>query len=89
MVLQKFCLNDAVTKYLFSCFWYRGKDEQRPPDCPATAYPVLKLSEDVDLHGKDHIMNVDNWFHSPYRASKLMKFFPLFLCMCSKCAHFV
>lgn len=68
---KNFCLNDAQTKYLYNFFLYRGKDEQRSSDCPATAHPVLKLSNKEDLFNKGHIMHVDNWFNSPYLAESL------------------
>ena len=60
--LKAFCLNDAKTGYLWNFFMYRGKDERRPPDVPATLYPCIKLTEPTDLHDQDHCTTVDNLY---------------------------
>jgi hypothetical protein len=51
---------------------YRGADPERKKECPATAFPVLKLSKNVNLHNKNHIMYVDNWFMSFYLVFALL-----------------
>ena len=60
--LKAFCLNDALTGYLTNFFMYLGKDERRPPNMPATLWPVFKLTEPALYHEMDHIMTTDNWY---------------------------
>jgi hypothetical protein len=62
--LKAYCLNCADTGYLSNVFLYKGRDEQRPPGMPATVYPVVKLTEPADYHGKQHCMALDNWYTS-------------------------
>ena len=63
--LKKFCLNCAKTGYNYCHYFYEGKAEERPADTPATAWPIRKLLEMCpELHGKDRILAVDNWFQS-------------------------
>ena len=59
---KAYCLNDSVTGYLWNFFMYRGKDEQRPPNIPATLYPVTRLTDNEMLFGKDHFIITDNYF---------------------------
>ena len=60
---KSFCLNDAVTGYLWDFFLYRGAKERRPAGIPATAWPVFKLTSDVELWHLNHICCIDNWFN--------------------------
>ena len=41
---------------------YRGKDEQRPAGQSATTYPVIRLTEPAEYHGKKHLLALDNWY---------------------------
>ena len=62
--LKAFCFNDAVTGYTEEGNMYRGREEERPPDVSATTYPVLLLTENEELHFKNYIMGLDNWYTS-------------------------
>lgn len=68
---KAFCLNCAQTGYLSNFFMYRGRDEKRPVDVPATQYPVERLTECEDYHGKGHIVCTDNWYTSVGLVEKL------------------
>jgi len=61
---KAFCLNCSKTGYLINFYLYRGKDEQRPRDISASAYPSYKLLQDVRWHNVGHILYKDNWFTS-------------------------
>jgi hypothetical protein len=63
--IKKFCLNCAKTGYNYCHYFYEGKGEERPDNVPATTWPVKKLlGMCPELHGKDRILAVDNWFQS-------------------------
>ena len=59
---KAYCLNDADTGYLSNFFMYRGKDERRPADMPATLYPVMELCKHPCYHNKQHLLATDNWY---------------------------
>lgn len=69
---KAYCLNCSKTGYLSNFFMYRGKDEQRPAGMSATTYPVHKLTDHEDYHGKDHLLAIDNWYTS-IPVAKLVK----------------
>ncbi len=60
---KSFCLNDSETGYLWDFFLYRGAKEIRPAGIAATAWPVIKLTSDVELWHLNHICCIDNWFN--------------------------
>lgn len=59
-----FGLNDSATGYQTNFYLYEGKAEQRPPDTPATLYPIKKLLEDQRYHNVNHLIATDNWYTS-------------------------
>ena len=61
--LKGFGLNEAVTGYCLGLYMYRGKDEQRPKDVPATAWPALFLLRlNPEWHHRGVVLWADNWF---------------------------
>ena len=59
---KNYCLNDARTCYTWNFFMYRGKDDGRPPDLPATEYPCHVLTDYPVLADKGYIFYCDNWY---------------------------
>lgn len=72
--LKAFCLNDSSSGYLWDFFMYRGKDEQRPDGVPAALWPVMKLTDDESLHGKWHVLALDNWYTSIGAVNEVFNF---------------
>lgn len=63
---KMFAWNCAESGYCFCFYWYRGKEEHRPANVPATLWPVSKLTERVvaaqpRLLRNNHILTTDNW----------------------------
>lgn len=60
--LKKFSLNCASTGYVYCYYHYTGKDERRPPNTPASLWPIKKLVDQCpELHHKNHFCSTDNW----------------------------
>ena len=57
-----YALNDSETGYIIDCFMYKGKDEERPPDVSATAYPIMKLMNRQTDYDCGVILFFDNWY---------------------------
>ena len=70
--LKAFCLNDAKTGYLSCFFMYRGKDQERPADIPATVFPVIKLTANAMYHNKGYVLGTDNWYTQLMVLLKMM-----------------
>ena len=61
--LKGFSLNEAGTGYCLGFYMYRGKEEERPPNVPASAWPVHALLRHYkELHHGDYHVFADNWF---------------------------
>lgn len=67
-----YCLNDSKSKYLHNFYLYRGKGGDDREDIPASALPVIKLTETDCYQYKNHIMYVDNYFNSISLCSRLL-----------------
>jgi hypothetical protein len=67
-----FALNDAATGYQYAFYLYRGKDEDRPADVSATEYPVLRVTDNAELHNKNFVVYCDNWFSSVHLFEKML-----------------
>jgi hypothetical protein len=70
---KMFAWNCAETGYCFCFYWYRGKEEHRPANVPATLWPVSKLTQRVvaaqpRLVRNNHILTTDNWYTSIHEA---------------------
>ena len=71
---KMFCWNCSETGYCFAFYWYRGKEEPRPANVPATLWPVMKLVNKVvaaqpsvgDKQG--YVLTTDNWYTSLHSA---------------------
>jgi hypothetical protein len=74
---KQFCLNCSVTGYILSFYWYRGKSEHRPPNMPATLFPLVQLVNRVNsltrgcLSQGGHVIATDNWYTSLHSAKFL------------------
>jgi len=70
---KMFCWNCSETGYCFAFYWYRGKEEARPPHVPATLWPVIKLVRKVvaaqpRVAGNGFVLTTDNWYTSLHSA---------------------
>lgn len=77
---KMFSWNCAETGYCFCFYWYRGKEEHRPANVPATLWPVMKLTERViaaqpriGYKGNNFILTTDNWYTSIHEAIYLAR----------------
>lgn len=75
---KMFAWNCAESGYCFCFYWYRGKEERRPPGIPATLWPVMKLTERVvaaqpRILRNNHILTTDNWYTSIHEAIYLAR----------------
>jgi hypothetical protein len=66
---KMFSWNCAETGYCFCFYWYRGKEEQRPPHVPATLWPIMKLTTKVintqpRIQHNNFVLTTDNWYTS-------------------------
>ena len=66
---KMFSWNCSETGYCFCFYWYRGKEEQRPPDVPATLWPITKLTTKVinsqrRIQRNNFVLTTDNWYTS-------------------------
>jgi len=61
---KAFCLNDSETFYLWKFYLYRGKDEERENNIPATEWPVRKLLDGGKFFHLNHVLATDNWYTS-------------------------
>ena len=67
---KQFCLNCSITGYILAFYWYRGKTEERPPNMPATLFPLIQLVNRVNslthncLSEGGHVIATDNWYTS-------------------------
>ena len=60
-------INEASAGYCLRLYMtlYRGRDEKRPPDVPASAFPTWKLiGEYPEIHHRGYHLFADNWFSS-------------------------
>lgn len=61
--LKGFAFNEAYTGYCMGLYMYRGKDEKRPKDVPATAWPAKHLLQmNPELWNRGMVLWADNWF---------------------------
>jgi hypothetical protein len=51
---------------------YRGKDQERPADIPATVFPVIKLTANAMYHNKGYVLGTDNWYTQLMVLLKMM-----------------
>ena len=70
---KMFSWNCSETGYCFCFYWYRGKEEQRPSNVPATLWPVMKLAAKVvaaqpRIERNNFILTTDNWYTSIHEA---------------------
>ena len=70
---KMFCWNCSETGYCFSFYWYRGKEEARPANVPATLWPVMKLVKKVvaaqpRIERNGFVLTTDNWYTSLHSA---------------------
>jgi hypothetical protein len=75
---KMFSWNCAETGYCFCFYWYRGKEEHRPANVPATLWPVMKLTEKVvaaqpRIVRNNFILTTDNWYTSLHEAIYLAR----------------
>jgi hypothetical protein len=75
---KMFSWNCAETGYCFCFYWYRGKEEHRPANVPATLWPVMKLTERVIAAQSRYVRNnfiltTDNWYTSVHEAIYLSR----------------
>ena len=65
-----FALNDSETRYQPCFYLYGGASEKRPPQWPATVWPIVKLLSHVAVsgmpkfHNLGYILFIDNWYNS-------------------------
>ena len=61
--LKGFSLNEARTGYCLAFYMYRGAEERRPPNVPASAYPIHALLKDYkEVQNAGYHLFADNWF---------------------------
>jgi hypothetical protein len=70
---KMFSWNCAETGYCFCFYWYRGKEEQRPANVPATLWPIMKLTTKVidsqpRVERNNFVLTTDNWYTSLHEA---------------------
>ena len=76
---KQFCLNCSITGYILAFYWYRGKAESRPPNMPATLFPLVQLVNHVNSLTHDglsqggHVIATDNWYTSLSTAAFLQQ----------------
>ena len=69
---KTYAMNDAETGYQYHSYYYRGKDEERPADVPATMWPVVTMVEQSpEVHNAGHVLVTDNWYTQPQLAQYL------------------
>jgi hypothetical protein len=76
---KQFCMNCSITGYIVSFYWYRGKTEHRPPNMPATLFPLVQLVNRINFLTRDalsqggHVIATDNWYTSLHSAMFLQQ----------------
>ena len=61
--LKGFSLNEAGTGYCLGFYMYRCREEQRPRNVPASAWPIhALLGEYKEVHHAGYHLCADNWF---------------------------
>ncbi len=69
---KTFAMNDAETGYQYHSYFYRGKEEARPADVPATMWPVVTMvRQSPEVHHVGHVLVTDNWYTQPQLAQYL------------------
>jgi hypothetical protein len=69
---KTYAMNDADTGYQYHSYYYRGKEETRPADVPATMWPVVTMvMQSPDVHNAGHVLVTDNWYTQPQLAHYL------------------
>ena len=52
---------------------YRGKDQERAQNIPATVFPVIKLTMHEDYHNKgEHVLGTDQWYTQLMVLTRMM-----------------
>jgi hypothetical protein len=63
---KTFAMNDAETGYQYHSYYYRGKDETRPDEVPATMWPVVTMVvQSPEIQNAGHVLTTDNWYTQP------------------------
>jgi hypothetical protein len=63
---KTFAMNDADTGYQYHSYFYRGKEESRPADVPATMWPVVTMVQaSPEIQNAGHVLATDNWYTQP------------------------
>jgi hypothetical protein len=69
---KTFAMNDAETGYQYHSYFYRGKEEARPAEVPATMWPVVTMvRQSPEIHNAGHVLVTDNWYTQPQLAQYL------------------